>query len=54
MGNDVLISLPRALADAGVTAIHLEVGKTNTRARGLYERLGFVARDGYQTMVRTL
>ena len=54
MGSDVLISLPRALADAGVTAIHLEVGKTNARARGLYERLGFIARDGYQTMVRTL
>jgi ribosomal protein S18 acetylase RimI-like enzyme len=54
MGSDVLISLPRTLADAGVTAIHLEVGKTNSRALSLYESLGFVARDGYQTMVRTL
>jgi ribosomal protein S18 acetylase RimI-like enzyme len=54
MGGDVLSSLPRALADAGVTAIHLEVSKTNARARGLYERLGFAERQGYQTMVRTL
>ena len=54
MGSEVLSSLPRALADAGVTAIHLEVSKTNARARGLYERLGFAERQGYQTMVRTL
>jgi ribosomal protein S18 acetylase RimI-like enzyme len=47
-----LQTLPRALGDAGLTALHLEVDMTNDTARRLYTRAGFVARENYQLMTR--
>lgn len=54
IGTEVLHTLPKALAKAGMKAIHLEVGNENPRARKLYEKLGFKAREGYGMMTRAL
>ena len=53
IASEVLISLPRALAGAGVKALHLEVSKSNANAERLYARAGFKLRDGYHLMTRT-
>ena len=53
VASEVLISLPRALADAGLKALHLEVDTDNADARRLYKRAGFSMRDGYHLMTRT-
>jgi len=53
VASEVLISLPRALAGAGLKALHLEVAAENASARRLYKRAGFAVRDGYQLMTRT-
>lgn len=53
IAGEVLISLPRALAGAGLKALHLEVGKENAGAARLYKRAGFRLRDGYHLMTRT-
>ena len=54
VASEVLSSLPRALAGAGLKALHLEVASENTRAQRLYARAGFKLRDGYHLMTRTL
>ncbi|MEX0366261.1 MAG: GNAT family N-acetyltransferase [Ruegeria sp.] len=54
IATEVLLALPRALASAGVKALHLEVGADNTVAQRLYQRAGFRVRDGYHLMTRTL
>jgi ribosomal protein S18 acetylase RimI-like enzyme len=50
MGTEVLMALLPQLADAGVTALHLEVAKDNARAQALYGRLGFKTREKYSLM----
>jgi len=52
IGSEVLLALPKALAKAGLKALHLEVARDNPRARKLYEKLGFAARDGHGLMSR--
>lgn len=52
MASDVLSSLPKALADAGMRALHLEVHRDQDRARRLYGKAGFALRDGYHLMTR--
>jgi ribosomal protein S18 acetylase RimI-like enzyme len=52
IASETLQTLPRALGDAGLTALHLEVDMTNDTARRLYTRAGFVARENYQLMTR--
>lgn len=54
IASEALIALPRALADAGLRAIHLEVDKTNAPAMKLYRRAGFEARDNYMFMSKRL
>nr|WP_321252530.1 GNAT family N-acetyltransferase [uncultured Ruegeria sp.] len=54
IASEVLHDLPKALAEAGVTALHLEVDRTNDAAQKLYLRSGFKARDRYMLMSRTL
>jgi ribosomal protein S18 acetylase RimI-like enzyme len=54
MASEALIALPRALAEAGLRAIHLEVDKTNAPAMKLYRRAGFEARDTYMFMSKRL
>lgn len=54
IATEVLAALPRALAGAGMKAIHLEVDYENTRAVRLYERSGFRLRQRYALMSRKL
>ncbi len=54
IGSEILSSLPRALAGAGVKAMHLEVAKDNDRAKSLYEKLHFSPRDKFCLMTRKL
>jgi ribosomal protein S18 acetylase RimI-like enzyme len=53
VASEVLNSLPRALAGAGLKALHLEVRAENVVATRLYARAGFRLRDGYHLMTRT-
>ena len=52
MGGEVLRALMPALADYGVKALHLEVARDNAKAKRLYTRLGFEAREKYHLMTR--
>lgn len=54
IAGEVLLALPRALAGAGVKALHLEVAADNAAAQRLYSRSGFALRHGYHLMTRTL
>ncbi|WP_299416290.1 GNAT family N-acetyltransferase [uncultured Sulfitobacter sp.] len=54
IASEALIALPRALSGAGLRAIHLEVDKNNTSAIKLYRRAGFVPRDNYMFMSKSL
>ncbi|MEO0501873.1 MAG: GNAT family N-acetyltransferase [Pseudomonadota bacterium] len=54
VAGEVLLSLPRALAAAGVKALHLEVAEDNEAAQRLYARSGFGLRKGYHLMTRKL
>lgn len=53
IATEVLLSLPRALADAGLRALHLEVRTNNPSAQGIYAKAGFRLRDGYHLMTRS-
>lgn len=50
IATEVLLDLPKALAGAGLTALHLEVDRTNEAAQKLYLRTGFKPRDRYMLM----
>ncbi|MEL7151718.1 MAG: GNAT family N-acetyltransferase [Pseudomonadota bacterium] len=52
MGSEALLALQKALRDAGVVALSLEVARDNAVAQRLYQRAGFVPRD-YQFMTWT-
>lgn len=54
IGTEVMISLPKALAGAGLKALHLEVRRDNEKARKLYEKLRFLPRDAYSLLTRTM
>ncbi|MEO0939769.1 MAG: GNAT family N-acetyltransferase [Pseudomonadota bacterium] len=53
VASEVLHALPRALAGAGLKALHLEVARDNDAAQRLYGRAGFKMRTGYHLMTRT-
>ncbi|MEO9514821.1 MAG: GNAT family N-acetyltransferase [Paracoccaceae bacterium] len=53
IATEVLLALPKALADAGLKALHLEVDVQNETAQRLYKRSGFRLRDGYHLMTKT-
>lgn len=54
IATEVLLDLPKALAEAGLTALHLEVDRTNETAQKLYMRTGFKPRDRYMLMGKKL
>lgn len=54
IATEALIALPRALAEGGLRAIHLEVDRDNAAAIKLYRRAGFATRDKYMFMSRKL
>ena len=54
IATEVLLDLPKALAEAGLTALHLEVDRKNESAQKLYLRTGFKLRERYMLMSRKL
>lgn len=54
IGAEVLRTLPKALAGAGLNALSLEVQRDNERAIRLYSRARFISRDDYVMMTRKL
>ncbi|TNF18810.1 MAG: GNAT family N-acetyltransferase [Rhodobacteraceae bacterium] len=54
MASDVLYSLPKALKEAGLKALHLEVRRDDTGAQTLYRKAHFAAREGSFLMSRKL
>ncbi|RKF15118.1 GNAT family N-acetyltransferase [Roseovarius spongiae] len=52
IGTEILGALPKALAGAGLKALHLEVRRDNARARALYEKLRFEPREHNMLMTR--
>ena len=54
VATEVLQSLGKALGQAGLHALHLEVAHDNEPALRLYRRNGFVTRDKYKLMSREL
>jgi len=54
IATETLIALPKALAAAGVKALHLEVDRANESAMRLYVRAGFQPRERYILMSKRL
>ena len=54
IATETLLSLPRALAQGGVKAIHLEVDRTDEPTRRMYQRARFEERDRYMLMTRRM
>ncbi|MFY2824905.1 GNAT family N-acetyltransferase [Ruegeria sp. MALMAid1280] len=54
IATEVLLDLPKALAGAGLTALHLEVDRSNEVTQKLYLRTGFRPRERYMLMSRKL
>ncbi|UXX83445.1 GNAT family N-acetyltransferase [Roseovarius pelagicus] len=52
IGTEILSALPKALAGAGLKALHLEVHRDNEKARALYAKLHFEPREQYMLMTR--
>lgn len=50
IGSEVLTSLPKALAGAGLKALHLEVKRDDDKTRRFYGRLRFRDRADYMLM----
>lgn len=53
VASETLQALPRALAQAGLKALSLEVDQGNDKARKLYMKAGFRPRSGYVLMTRS-
>ncbi len=54
LATEVLIELPKTLAQAGIKALHLEVDRDNAQAQRLYQRARFEPRDRYMLMTKIL
>ena len=54
LASEALFGISRALRDAGVRAIHLEVLRDDTAHHRLYQKAGFRLRDRYSLMTREL
>ncbi|MGI3171550.1 GNAT family N-acetyltransferase [Pseudooceanicola sp. C21-150M6] len=52
IGSDVMLTLPKELAGAGLRALHMEVLTSDVRAQDTYRRAGFVPRERYMLMTR--
>ncbi len=53
IASETLQALPRALAGAGLKALHLEVSRGSEKTQQLYKRAGFQPRSDYMLMTRT-
>ena len=50
LGSRVLAAIRQTATELGIVALHLEVARSNSKARRFYETLGFTARDRYHLM----
>ncbi|MCB0208949.1 MAG: GNAT family N-acetyltransferase [Anaerolineae bacterium] len=50
LGRAVLDAIKIKAANQGIVALHLEVARTNRRAKALYTQLGFEAREHFHLM----
>jgi ribosomal protein S18 acetylase RimI-like enzyme len=53
IASETLQALPRALASAGLKALHLEVDRSADNAQSLYIKAGFHPRSNYMLMTKT-
>lgn len=53
IASETLQALPRALAGAGLKALHLEVERGAPDTQRLYQKAGFQPRDNYMLMTKT-
>ena len=53
IATETLQALPRALAGAGLKAMHLEVDRNDEKTQKLYARAGFRTRDRYVLMSKS-
>jgi ribosomal protein S18 acetylase RimI-like enzyme len=54
IATEVLLALPKTLAEAGIKALHLEVDREDENAQRLYTRARFKASDRYILMTKEL
>lgn len=54
IGSEVLMSLPKALAGAGLKALHLQVNSDDDRALRFYRKLRFQPHEGHTLMTRKI
>ena len=54
IAGEILISLPKALAEAGVKQLHLEVARGDEATQRLFQRAGFKVRDDKVQMTRPM
>ena len=54
IASEVLAAVAASLSDAGIKALHLEVGDADETTQRLYSRANFTMRDTYNVMTRTL
>lgn len=54
IGSEVLMSLPKALGNAGLKALHLSVKSEDDRAKRFYQKLHFQPREGHTLMTRII
>lgn len=50
IGGEVLVSLPRALAGAGLRALDIEIAREDARARARLQKLRFASCDGLERL----
>ncbi len=52
IGSEVLLALPKTLANSGLMALHLEVRRDDAKTQEVYRRSGFAARPDYILMTQ--
>jgi len=54
IGGALLAAVETALAHRGCVRLQLQLGKTNSAARGFYAKRGYAAREGYELLDKPL
>lgn len=53
-GSALLVAMEQEMRSAGLVRVQLQLGATNDRARGFYERHGYRRRSGYELFDKPL
>lgn len=54
IGSEVIAGLSKALGQAGLKALHLDIGRDDSKAQAFYEKLRFQRRDTHMCMTMKL